>query len=146
MRWDIRFLKLAEHISAWSKDPSTKVGAVIVAPDRRIVSVGYNGFPRNMYDEEEHYKNREEKYSRIIHGEINALIQAREPVHGCTLYTFPFLPCDRCFVQMAQAGIKHIVAPVATAEQNERWGVAFKQVRRFAWEMGIRIEELEYER
>ena len=44
-KWDIRFLKLATHISDWSKDPSTKVGCVVVGPDREIRSTGFNGFP-----------------------------------------------------------------------------------------------------
>ena len=49
-KWDRRFLALAEHVADWSKDPSTKTGAVIVRPDRTIASMGYNGFPRGMAD------------------------------------------------------------------------------------------------
>ena len=147
MLWDIRFLKLARHISMWSKDPSTQVGAVIVAPDRRIVSVGYNGFPRSMPDKTEWLTDRDEKYSRTIHSEINALLQAREPVHGCTLYTWPFLTCDRCFVQVAQAGIVEVVAPPATEEQECRWGEAFARVHKYSQEMdvGVRILDVKVE-
>lgn len=117
-KWDHRFLKLAEHTAQWSKDPSTKVGAVIVRPDRTIVAVGYNGFPRGVQDTPELLLNREEKYKRVVHAEINAILSAREPLHGCTLYTWPFMTCERCAVQVIQTGIKRVVAPFA---ENPRW-------------------------
>jgi len=142
-RWDRRFLQLAGLVASWSKDPSTKTGAVIVRPDRTVVSVGYNGFPRKMPDTDEHYADREEKYSRIIHCEINALITAREPVVGYTLYTWPFLSCDRCFVQMSQAGLTRFVAPRATHDQLARWGAAFVRVREYARAMNIEVSEVE---
>jgi len=144
-KWDLRWLGLAEHISAWSKDPSTKVGAVIVDKRNRLVSMGFNGFPQAMKDFQPHLDNREEKYSRVVHGEINALIFAERSVEGCTLYTWPFLTCDRCFVQMAQAGIKRVVAPQATEEQLTRWGPAFDKVRGYAREMNIEITEMPLE-
>ena len=97
-----------------------------------------------MHDHPEHLENREEKYSRIIHGEINALISAREPVHGCVLFTYPFMPCDRCFVQMAQAGIVRFVAPIETAEQAVRWGAAFAKTRSYAAQMGLEIVQYQY--
>lgn len=131
VKWDLRFLDLAKLVASWSKDPSTQTGAVIVAPDRRIVSVGFNGFPKGMPDGEELYANREEKYSRIVHCEVNALIFAGQLPAGCTLYTWPFLSCDRCCVQMIQAGIIRFVAPQATAEQLTRWGPAFERTKRY---------------
>src|SRR5438067_13784295 len=99
-KWDIRFLRLAELVSSWSLDPSTKVGAVI-ALEKRLVSIGFNGFPSGMDDDPNLYLNREEKISRIIHGEINALLFAKN-VLNCTLYTFPMPPCERCCVQFLQ--------------------------------------------
>jgi dCMP deaminase len=139
-KWDRRFLNLAELVSTWSKDPSTQTGAVIVRPNLSVASVGYNGFPQKMADTPTFYADREEKYSRIFHGEVNALLFAQEPVAGCTLYTWPFLSCDRCFVQMAQAGITRFVAPQATVPQLERWGSAFERVRRYAAEMGLAVD------
>ncbi len=141
LKWDYRGLELAFTVSQWSKDPSTKVGAVIMRPDKSISSVGYNGFPRKMPDNPEYYTDREEKYSRIIHGEVNALLQCREPVHGFTLYTRPFLPCDRCFVIMAQAGIVRFVAPKPTPDQLSRWGKAIDRVKLYASEMGLELVE-----
>jgi dCMP deaminase len=132
-KWDKRFLNLARLVSEWSKDPSTKVGAVITM-NRVLVSVGYNGFPQSMPDDQALYDNREEKYSRIVHAEINALLFARQPVIGATLYTWPFLSCDRCCVQMLQAGIQRFVAPEPTEEQLERWGPALKRTKQYITE------------
>jgi dCMP deaminase len=140
--WDDFYLEMCQYISSRSKDPSTKVGAVIVRPDNSVCSVGFNGFPRGMPDKAELYANREEKYSRIIHGEINALAHSREPVKGYTLYTTPFMPCDRCFVQMVQNGIVRFVAPKATQEQLTRWGPAFEKVRQYARECNVQLWEV----
>ena len=98
-KWDLRFLTLAKFISTWSKDPSTKTGAVIVRPNNSICSVGFNGFPAAMSDDDTNYTNRNEKYSRIIHCEMNAAKFATEDLSGFTLYTYPFMSCDRCFVR-----------------------------------------------
>ena len=142
-KWDRRFLKLAEHISEWSKDPSTKCGAVIVRPDRTIASVGYNGFPRGMSDALAFINNREVKYSRTVHAEMNALLSAAEPVKGCTLYTTPFMPCERCAVHMIQAGITRIVSYVATGERARRWEDAFIQTCRYLREAGVTLDIIE---
>jgi dCMP deaminase len=95
-----------------------------------------------MHDHKECYDNREEKYSRIIHGEVNALLFAKAEVTGCTLYTYPFMPCDRCFVIMVQAGIVRFVAPKPTGDQLTRWGPAFDKVRKYAIECGVDLLEL----
>lgn len=142
-KWDIRFLELAEHIASWSKDPSTQTGAVIVRPDKTICSVGYNGFPKGMDDRDERYQNREEKYDRIVHCEMNAVMNAKESTKGYTLYTWPFLSCNRCAVHMAQAGIIRAVAPRATAKKLERWGDSFRKTCEYFLECGIEIIEVE---
>ncbi len=143
--WDEFYLGMAKYIASRSKDPSTKTGAVIVRSDRSVCSVGFNGFPQKMPDLPELYSNRDEKYSRIIHCEVNAADFAREALHGYTLYTWPFMSCDRCFVQMVQRGIVRFVAPQATPEQLTRWGDAFVRVRTYAQEMGVELVELPYE-
>lgn len=120
-KWDKRYLELAKLVSTWSKDPSTQTGAVIVRPDNTILSVGFNGFPKSMKDTTELYANREEKYSRIVHCEMNALIHARTSVEGCMLYTWPFASCDRCAVHMIQSGIKRFVFPTLPDSLKERW-------------------------
>ena len=119
-KWDLRFLELAEHVARWSKDPSTKAGAVIVRPDRTVCSVGYNGFPRGMRDDPELYSEREVKMDRVIHCEVNAVLSSREPVEGYTLYTTGPC-CSRCAVHMIQAGIRRFVFRAPTEEQARRW-------------------------
>lgn len=116
-KWDVRFLELAKHISSWSKDPSTKVGAVITN-NNKIISIGYNGLPSNIPDYSIDIYNREEKYKYIIHAETNAILTASNPVKGCTLYTYPFLPCTNCASMVIQAGINRIVSILC---ETERW-------------------------
>lgn len=136
LKWDQRFVDLANHFALWSKDPSTQTGAVIVAPDgKRVVASGYNGFPQGMRDDPEFYADREVKYSKIVHCEINALIFAREPLHGCTLFTWPFLSCDRCVVVMLQAGVRRFVAPKPSDDQVSRWGAAFIKTKKYIEEV-----------
>ena len=140
--WDEWFISLAYAIAKKSKDPSTQVGALIIRPDRSIVAAGYNGFPRSIADTEERLNDRPTKYSLIIHAEMNAVLTAREDLTGCKLYTVPFMPCDRCFVHMLQAGITRFVYPKATADQESRWGTAFKQVRMLAEEAKVELKEM----
>ena len=102
--WDKRFLNLAGYIASWSKDPRTKVGCVIVDNRKRIVSVGYNGFPRGVSDNVERYINRETKLKFICHAERNALDQAPYSVENCLLYT-THLPCNECTKSIVQRGI-----------------------------------------
>lgn len=146
LTWDRYFLTLARDAACKSKDPSTKTGAVIVRPDNSICSIGYNGFPMKMPDSIEHYRNREEKLSRIIHCEMNALLFSRDASHaGYTLYTWPFISCDRCFVHMVQAGITRFVAPTPTDEQLERWSKQFERTKQYARECNVEIVELAIE-
>ena len=140
--WDKRFLGLAEHIATWSKDPSTKVGAVIVRPDFTVASIGYNGFPRGMSDKSSLYEDREVKLSRIVHAEMNAILHAREPLKGYTLYTFPVLTCDRCAVHVIQSGIGRVVASVAPEGLSERWGEMFRKAKAYYIEGNVAVTEL----
>lgn len=120
--WDQRFLDLAAHIATWSKDPSTQCGSVIVDLDRRVVSTGYNGFPRGIEDNLKLLTDRDTKLRLTIHAEQNALLFANRPVGGCTLYVHPMPPCAQCAAKIIQAGIRRVVAPDGTAEQYDRWG------------------------
>lgn len=132
--WDWKFLEMAELVSCWSKDPSTKVGAVIAGPDHRVISTGYNGFPQGMLDSLDRYLDKADKYSRVIHGEMNALLFAGQLPSGSTLYTHPCISCDRCMVHMLQAGIRRFVAPRPTEDMNSRWEESFERTRKYAEE------------
>lgn len=107
--WDKRFLDLADHIAQWSKDPRTKVGAVIVDEKKRVVSVGYNGFPRGVEDNPERYEDRPTKHLFVAHAERNALDNAPLMVDGCTMYV-PLKPCVECAKSIIQKGITRVVS------------------------------------
>lgn len=108
-KWDYRFLDLAALVASWSKDPSTKVGAVVVNQQRRIVSTGYNGFPAKVPDLQNDLDNREVKYKKIIHAECNALIFAKQDLTDCCIYLHPFISCGPCTAQIIQSGIARVV-------------------------------------
>lgn len=138
-KWDMRFLSLAKTVASWSKDPSTQTGAVIVRPDRTVASLGYNGFPRQSSDRLEDYANRDLKLSKIVHCEMNAILSAREPVRGYTLYTWPFMSCDRCAVHVIQAGIKRVVAPEIPADKKDRWAEIMARSEAYFQEAGVEL-------
>jgi dCMP deaminase len=138
-KWDVRFLELARFVSNWSLDPSTKVGAVISDKYNRVVSIGYNGFPKGIKDDER-LNDRETKYKIIVHGEINAITFANRNLEDCTLYTYPFEPCPRCAGIIIQSGIKRIVAPI---NKIDRWENDFKLSRQLFNEANIEIDYYE---
>lgn len=112
--WQIRFVRLAEMVAKWSKDPSTQVGSVIVRPDKIVVGMGYNGFPRGLDDSPDLYEMKDVKQARVIHSEMNAIHNAQKGGHdisdnGCIIYNWPVAPCERCAAHVIQAGIKDIV-------------------------------------
>lgn len=141
-KWDRFYLGMAEYMASASKDPSTKVGAVIVRPDLTVASVGFNGFARGMEDRPELYADRDEKLSRIIHAETNAILNAHGPVDGCTLYV-TFAPCDRCSVMVVQAGITRVVAYAPSPELQERWGPFLAKAAGYYEEAGIKFKTLD---
>ena len=137
--WDERYLDLAKVVSGWSKDPSTKCGAVIVRPDNRIVSLGYNGFPMGVEDDWR-LDDRTLKYEIIAHAEMNALISAAQSVVGCTLYTYPLLSCSRCASLMIQAGIHRNIAP---RFDEPRWAENIELSKSLYLEAGVEVVELD---
>ena len=135
--WNKWFIGLAQYISTASKDPSTKVGAVIVDEDRRVVSLGYNGLPRGVIDSEERLNNRDLKYKMIVHAERNALLFARGSIKGCTIYTYPMMPCAVCASMIIQSGIKKVVAPKS---DNPRWIADMEMSMQLFSEAGVAVE------
>lgn len=136
-KWDDRFIGLAKLVGSWSKDPSTKVGAVIVDDNNRIVSIGFNGFPKNIKDSQDRLLDRDKKYDIIIHAEVNALMFANKSVEGCTLYTWPFHPCSKCAGLIIQSGIKRVVT---VDSDDPRWEENFKLSLDLFLEAGVAVE------
>lgn len=151
-RWDRHFLELALAVAGMSKDPSTKVGAVIVE-DRIVRSTGFNGFPRGIADTPERLNNRDEKLKLVVHAEMNAILAAARVgvrLKGCTLYlaatdhtgeVWGGPPCTRCTVEIIQAGIDRIVSrPVKTAPS--RWHEDLAYARSILDEGGVIYREV----
>jgi len=122
--WDDYYFRLCDANAAKSKDPSTKVGAVIVRPDRTIASMGWNGFPRGVTDE---YEDREHKLLRTVHAELNAILNAREPLHGYTIYVSPLFPCSNCAAAIIQSGVTCVIARMG--QPREEWAKSFTAAR-----------------
>ena len=139
--WDKTFLNLCDEIAQRSKDPSTKVGACIVAPDRTIVSMGYNGFPRGCNDAQALYEDRHVKLMRTIHAEVNAIITARRDLTGCTLYVSPLHPCANCAAIIVQAGIKRVV--YKASDEVPRWADSFQNAATMFLEAGVKVDCVE---
>ena len=143
-KWDGRFLSLATHISGWSKDPSTKVGCVVVGPDREIRSTGFNGFPRGIADTDERLSDRNLKYPLICHAEENAIMHAARiglALKDCTAYvTWP--PCTRCARSLIQAGISEVVIP-SGLEIPVRWKEDFERSMALFRESGVVIRTVQ---
>lgn len=144
-KWDLRWLEKAREASRFSKDPSTKTGAIIIGPENDIVSQGYNGFARGVKDLPERYADRDHKIAVIIHCEENAILFAdRWRLKGSTLYTWPFHSCAKCSSMVIQAGIKRCVAPKTPPEFEGRWGENLKIARQQFSEAGVELSLLTF--
>lgn len=122
--WDRFFMEMAEHVATASKDPSTKVGCALVDEKRRVIGVGYNGFPRGVCDHPDRYDDRPTKYLMVQHAEANAVLQSIAPTEGATAYvTHP--PCANCSGILIQAGIRKVVTRRPSAELQFRFEESF---------------------
>lgn len=138
-KWDLWYLSLCDFIAQKSRDPSTKVAAYITETNNRPVSFGYNGFAQKCSDNPDYYNDREVKYLRILHSEINCIIFAKRDLTGCTIYTSPFRPCASCTSALIQAGITRFVT-WDNDEDNPRWEKSFNEARRMCSEAGIVVD------
>jgi len=137
-KWHRRFLSVADLVATWSKDPSTKVGAVIVK-DRRIIATGYNGFPPGIADDDR-LQDRARKYPLIIHAEMNALIQAGGAADGAFLYLSGFngSPCRNCAKHLIAAKIVQIVHWKCLVERQE-WLEELNLAKEIFEEAGVEV-------
>ena len=136
-QWNLRILKLAQQLAGWSKDPSTKVGCVIMDDDRNQISGGYNGFPRGIADDGR-LIDRPTKYKMIVHAEANAIAAAARnghPVKGVILFTTAF-PCSQCCALIIQAGIKQVVYKWQK-DYETRWAEDVGLAKEMLCEVGI---------
>lgn len=145
--WDEYFMRHVYLAATKSKDPSSKIGAVIVK-NGMIISEGYNGFPRGVNDIYERYINREDKYKYVVHAEANSILNAAR--NGCStlgsvLYTNG-IPCNECAKSIIQAGIGEVVIhtswPIGNPSGDGRWDEAVKITSIMFTECGIRIRPI----
>lgn len=135
-KWQARYLEMAAMVATWSKDPSSKFGAVIVDELDRVASIGFNGFPRGFEDTIERWNDREFKYRHVMHAEENAILNATSDTKGCTIYVTG-VPCTQCMGRIKQAGITKVVALEPTEDYLSRWSV--EDSMQVAIECGLEI-------
>jgi len=126
--WDKRFMELADHISKWSKDNRSFVGAVLVK-DNLVISTGYNGFYRGAEDLKEQYEDADTKEAMNLHAEENVILNAARlgiPTVGTTMY-LNWFPCERCARTIVQAGIKRLVCGKKPDLNHPKYGQRFVQ-------------------
>lgn len=144
--WNKKFIEIADVLSGWSKDKNTGVGAVIADDQHRVISVGYNGFPRGTNDDVPERHERPAKYLWTEHAERNAIYSAASHgsrTSGCTIY-LRWYPCCDCARAIIQSGIKKVVCDMPDFH-DERWGEKFKVSDQLFKECGVEVEYLPQE-
>jgi dCMP deaminase len=145
--WDQYFMTMAYLVSMKSKDPSTRIGAVIVGPDREIRGTGYNGLPRGVADHKYRYEDREYKLLAVNHAEENAILNCAlngVSAKGCIMYS-PWLSCSRCAKSIIQAGIVELVYDVNFPGNQQAvdhdWKKSMDIAKELLLEAGVAIRE-----
>lgn len=110
--WDQYFMGVALLSKKRSKDPNTQVGACLINQDKRIIGIGYNGFPQKLSDDEFPWEREgifsNTKYPYVVHAEMNAILNSTQSLKDATLYVTLF-PCHECAKMLIQAGVTEIV-------------------------------------
>ena len=142
-KWDHYFMTMAACAQSLSKDTSTRVGCVIVGPDRNVLSTGFNGMPMGVDDDKPERHERPLKYKFFEHAERNAIYlaaRAGTALKGATAYIHPWPPCPDCARALIQAGIVEIVVPVDPVPA--RWLEEVRVAREMLHEAGVKMREL----
>jgi dCMP deaminase len=135
-KWAQRFFQMAELVGSWSKDPSTRVGAVITQGNR-VVSLGFNGYPHGVSDRAD-TDDREMKYAKTIHAEENAILFAKRDLANCEIWVTHF-PCPNCAAKIIQTGITVVHCPAQTEDFLSRWGEKITISESMFTEAGIQV-------
>ena len=144
--WDQRFMEVARLTATWSKDPSSKVGAVTVNRKNIIVSSGWNGFPRGLKDDFTRLHDRETKYKFVVHAEMNAIYNATyngTSLDGATLYVYGLPICSECAKGVIQVGIKRVVMPNQKIEG--KWLDSWLTSMNFFDEAGVDFDFIDFD-
>jgi len=142
-KWASRLLNMAKEVASWSKDESTKVGAVITTEDGKPISWGFNGMPMGVNDTLPERQERPLKYKWFAHAERNAMdLASRSDLSGCVMFV-TFFPCSSCAQSIIQRNIATIVvdAEYAADKMPERWKEDMIVSMEMLNEAGVRIVE-----
>ena len=132
---DESFIRMAAEAASNSRDPSTKVGCVLVRPDGTIASLGYNGAPRGVDDDKYMRGSRELKLAFVLHAEENAVLNCRDQsTNGYTAYV-TMAPCSHCCSVLAQSGIRRVVC----MPPKPTWLKSAELGRQMLVEMGVEV-------
>lgn len=141
-RWTNYFLTLAETAAKQSKDPNTKVGAVIADKHDRVISSGFNGFPRGIADNSKLLENRDTKLMITMHAETNAILFSQQNLEGMSIYV-THTPCSNCAALIIQAGIKKVVVGTEPGtELTDRWKESLNMSKKLFKEAGVKYKEI----
>ena len=139
-KWIIRFIDMATLISTWSKQPTTKVGCVITDNKNRVISIGYNGYPKGVVDDYD--LSRDEKLRRTIHAEENAILFAKQSLEGAFVYiTHP--PCAKCSAHLIQVGIKKVMYLKPDNNFKVKWYDDIQSSQEMFKQSGVIFTEIE---
>ena len=139
-KWDQRFIRMANLIATWSKDPSSQIGCVVVK-DNKVLATGYNGFPKGILDDPERLSDRQIKYGLMVHAEMNAIYNAAfhgVSLLGATMYVAGLPVCSECAKGILSVGVKRIV--MDGDPNNERWADSWSKTEKM-----FRESKVEYE-
>jgi len=141
-------MEIAQHFGTWSKDPSTKVGCVVIGSSNQVLTQGFNGFPRGANDKLARYHDRAVKYKWVEHAERNAIFNAARTgtsLMQATLYV-PWFPCVECSRAIAQSGITTLVTYDPSGYDDDfmiRWGQDFIVSTDVLYETNVTIRYVE---
>lgn len=160
--WQKYFIDMADLVASKSKDPSTKVGAVIVGDDNEVLSTGFNGFPRGVTETAPHPEvgnyahdaqlhperwERPKKYEFVEHAERNAIYNAARSgirLKGATMFlNWEPYPCNECAKAVIQAGIKRVIGPNRPFPgKGGHWEDSLNTAREMLREAGVMLLEV----
>jgi dCMP deaminase len=133
-----KYINLAKFFSTWSKDPRTKVGAVIIGEYDQVLSQGYNGFPRGLADTEERLHDRQLKNKLVVHAETNALYNALRNgvnLNNAVMYVYGLECCHECAKAIVQSGIRTVY--VHNSIPNKDWQESTNLAKDIFTECGV---------
>ncbi|MEN5177567.1 Cytidine and deoxycytidylate deaminase zinc-binding region [compost metagenome] len=145
-KWDVRYVRLAKHISDWSKDPNAKVGAVVSNSSLgRVVGLGINGFPMNIEDDKTRLSDKKLKLNMVLHAEQNAILSSGRDSSGGNIYVYGKPVCNHCAALIIQAGIDRVIAarPKPESENESDWDIKGRLALEMFSEANVRFTEID---